>query len=138
MTCKYVGISFLFARSNIHEYAAVARLIFDLVKDRKPEALPKVNIQYRPLRRDPLRYDEPFTEAITAAQIQEAVRTGAGAGGYFRGDEGVSAEPDQCHSGLGRQYPSPARVPRCYYSQTFRMVRANGDSAPVLCAGDSA
>ena len=51
----YVGISFLFARSNVHEYAAIARFVFDLVRKHKPYALGKVNIQYRPLRRDPYR-----------------------------------------------------------------------------------
>jgi len=40
---RYVGVSFLFARSNIHDYAAVARFIFELVKKEKPWALHKVN-----------------------------------------------------------------------------------------------
>ena len=48
---KYTGISFLFAKSNIHEYAEVAQFIYELVKKEKPHALHKVNIQYRPLRR---------------------------------------------------------------------------------------
>ena len=36
---NYVGISFLFARSNIHDYASVARLIFALVKREKAACL---------------------------------------------------------------------------------------------------
>ena len=70
---RYAGISFLFARSNIHDYAAVARFVFELVKSEKPHALNKVNIQYRPLRRDPHLYREPFTQAVTIEQIQKAV-----------------------------------------------------------------
>jgi pyruvate-formate lyase-activating enzyme len=70
---KQVGISFVFARSNIHDYAAVARLIFELVKAEKPQALHKVNIQYRPLRGDPCRYAEPFTQAVTEEQIGRVV-----------------------------------------------------------------
>ena len=67
---RYVGISFLFARSNVHDYAAVAQFIFELVKKEKPDALHKVNIQYRPLRRDPRDYDRPFTQAVTSEQIE--------------------------------------------------------------------
>ncbi|MBK8043936.1 MAG: radical SAM protein [Haliscomenobacter sp.] len=48
----YVGISFLFAKSNVHEYAQVAEFIYSLVKKERPKHLHKVNIQYRPLRRD--------------------------------------------------------------------------------------
>ena len=129
---KYVGISFLFARSNIHEYADVARLIFDLVQDRKPEALPKVNIQYRPLRRDPHRYNEPFTEAITAAQIQKAVGqvreladTSAEMKAFLRNQTNVTAV-------LGGSTHPPHEFTRCYYSQTFKIVRANGDLRPCF------
>jgi MoaA/NifB/PqqE/SkfB family radical SAM enzyme len=129
---KYVGISFLFARSNIHEYAAVARLIFDLVKARKPEALHKVNIQYRPLRNDPLRYDEPFAEAITAAQISEAaaaVQELAGSSeelkAFLRNQTNITAV-------LGGNTHPPHEFSRCYYSQTFRIVRANGDLRPCF------
>ncbi len=129
---KYVGISFLFARSNIHEYAAAARLIFNLVKDRKPEALPKVNIQYRPLRRDPHRYNEPFTEALTLAQIREAVRkvreladTSEEMKAFLRNQTNITAV-------LGGNAHPPHEFARCYYSQTFKIVRANGDLRPCF------
>ena len=37
----HVGISFLFSRANIHEYAEVARLVYNLVKKEKPQHLHK-------------------------------------------------------------------------------------------------
>ncbi len=129
---KYVGISFLFARSNIHEYAAVARLIFDLVKDRKPEALHKVNIQYRPLRRDPHRYDEPFTEAITTAQIQEAVEQVRELAGTSEEMKAFLRNQTNVTAVLGGNTHPPHEFSRCYYSQTFRIVRANGDLRPCF------
>jgi MoaA/NifB/PqqE/SkfB family radical SAM enzyme len=129
---QYVGIGFLFAQSNIHEYAAVARLIFDLVQESKPKALHKVNIQYRPLRRDPHLYDKPFTEAISTAQIREVVRqvreladTSDEMKTFLRDQTNVTAI-------LGGNTHPPHEFSRCYYSQTFRIVRANGDLRPCF------
>jgi MoaA/NifB/PqqE/SkfB family radical SAM enzyme len=129
---RYVGISFLFARSNIHDYAAVARLIFELVKAEKPQALHKVNIQYRPLRRDPYQYHEPFTQAITDAQIEQTVdeiRKLADSSqelkAFLRNQTNVTA-------GVGGNTHPPHAFSRCYYSQTFRIVRANGDLRPCF------
>jgi MoaA/NifB/PqqE/SkfB family radical SAM enzyme len=126
----YVGISFLFARSNIHDYAAVARFIFELVKKEMPEALHKVNIQYRPLRRDPDRYAQPFTQAVTRKQIQRAVRevreladSSGEVKAFLRNQTNITAV-------LGGNTHTPHEFSRCYYSQTFRIVRANGDLRP--------
>jgi MoaA/NifB/PqqE/SkfB family radical SAM enzyme len=128
----YVGISFLFARSNIHDYASVARLIFDLVKAEKPNALRKVNIQYRPLRRDPYRYDEPFTQAVTeeqirrvTGQIRELADSSHEMKAFLRDQTNIPAI-------LGGNAHPPHEFSRCYYSQTFRIVRANGDLRPCF------
>ncbi|NMC64011.1 MAG: radical SAM protein, partial [SAR324 cluster bacterium] len=47
---EYVGVSFLFSKLNIHEYADVAALVFHTIKTHKPESLGRVGIEYRPLR----------------------------------------------------------------------------------------
>ncbi|MGD8857572.1 MAG: radical SAM protein [Chloroflexota bacterium] len=129
---KYVGISFLFARSNIHDYAAVARLIFDLVKREKPRALQKANIQYRPLRCDPYRENSPLSEAVTPAQIEQAVRevrqladSSAEMKAFLRDQTNITAI-------LGGNTHPPHEFSRCFYSQTFRIVRANGDLRPCF------
>jgi MoaA/NifB/PqqE/SkfB family radical SAM enzyme len=129
---RYVGISFLFARSNIHDYAAVARFIFELVKKEKPHALHKVNIQYRPLRRDPYRYDKPFTQAVTLEQMQRAVSevreladSSQEMKAFLRNQTNITAI-------LGGNAHPPHEFSRCYYSQTFRIVRANGDLRPCF------
>jgi MoaA/NifB/PqqE/SkfB family radical SAM enzyme len=129
---RYVGISFLFARSNIHDYAAVARFIFQLVKEEKPHALHKVNIQYRPLRRDPYRYDKPFTQAVTLEQMQRAVSevreladSSQEMKAFLRNQTNITAI-------LGGNAHPPHEFSRCYYSQTFRIVRANGDLRPCF------
>ncbi len=128
----YVGISFLFAQANIHDYAAVARFIFDLVKNEKPRALHKVNIQYRPLRRDPHAYNKPFTQAVTAEQIHNAVRdvrqladSSAEMKRFLKNQTNITAI-------LGGNTHPPHDFSRCYYSQTFRIVRASGDLRPCF------
>ena len=129
---RYVGISFLFARSNIHDYAAVARFIFELVKREKPHMLHKVNIQYRPLRRDPSDCDGPFTQAVTPEQIQGVVRevrdladSSQEMKAFLRNQTNVTAI-------LGGNAHPPHEFSRCYYSQAFKIVRANGELRPCF------
>jgi MoaA/NifB/PqqE/SkfB family radical SAM enzyme len=129
---RYLGISFLFARSNIHDYADVARLVFELVKEEKPHCLHKVNIQYRPLRRDPYLYGRPFTQAVTDEQIQKTIHqirkladSSQELKTFLRNQTNVTAI-------LGGNTHPPHDFSRCYYSQTFRIVRANGDLRPCF------
>jgi sulfatase maturation enzyme AslB (radical SAM superfamily) len=128
----YVGVSFLFARSNLHEYADVARLIFELVQREKPQALPKVNIQYRPLRCDPSQPDTPFTQAVSAEQIERTIcdiRSLADSSpemkAFLRDQTNITAI-------LGGGAHLPHAFSRCFYSQTFRILRANGDLRPCF------
>jgi MoaA/NifB/PqqE/SkfB family radical SAM enzyme len=129
---RYVGISFLFARSNVHDYAAVARLIHDLVKAEKPHALHKVNIQYRPLRRDPYRCDEPFTQAVTEGQIRRVVSQVRQLADSSQEMKAFLRDQTNITAILGGNTHPPHQFSRCYYSQTFRIVRANGDLRPCF------
>jgi MoaA/NifB/PqqE/SkfB family radical SAM enzyme len=128
----YVGISFLFARSNVHEYATIARFIFDLVKKHKPHSLRKVNIQYRPLRHDPYRYDRPFTEAVTADQVERAVAEVRELADSSREMHEFLKHQTNVTAILGGNSHPPYEFDRCYYSQTFHIVRANGDLRPCF------
>ncbi len=126
----FVGISFLFARANIHEYTAVADLVFHLVKDRKPNHLHKVNIQYRPLRRDPHDYHRPFNEAITEQQIQATVQDIRSLASRSSEIERFLREQTNIAAVLRGNTHSPYGFSRCFYSQTFKIVRASGDLRP--------
>lgn len=127
-----VGVSFLFANSNIHEYSAVARTVFALVQSQRSDLLPKVNIQYRPLRRDPIGYDRPFTEAVSESQIAAAiseVRRLADSSDemrcFLRDQTNITAI-------LGGNSHPPHSFSRCQYSQIFRIVRASGELRPCF------
>lgn len=128
----YVGISFLFAKTNIHEYAKVASFIYNLVKSEKPKHLHKVNIQYRPLRHDPYEYYKPFTEAISEQQLQKAVKevqdlaaSNSSIRQFLKNQTNITAV-------LGGNSHPNLEFDRCYYSQTFRIIRANGDLRPCF------
>ena len=127
-----VGISFLFAKSNIHEYAKVADFIYHLVKKEKPEHLHKVNIQYRPLRRDPYEYEEPFEAAITSVQINKAVNEVLKLAHSSSEMENFLREQTNITAVLGGNSHPPLEFDRCYYSQTFKIIRANGDLRPCF------
>lgn len=129
---RYVGISFLFAKSNVHEYADVARFVYNVVKKKKPHALPKVNIQYRPLRRDPYRYDQPFTEAVSPKQIEQAVGDVRKLADSAEEIKQFLKHQTNITAILGGNSHPPHEFSRCYYSQTFHIVRANGDLRPCF------
>lgn len=127
-----VGLSFLFARSNIHEYAAVARFVFDLVKQEKPHALHKINIQYRPLRHDPYLYDKPFTEAVSSAQVAKALQEVRELAESSQEMKAFLRHQTNITAVLGGNTHPPHEFSRCYYSQTFKIVRANGELRPCF------
>jgi MoaA/NifB/PqqE/SkfB family radical SAM enzyme len=128
----YVGVSFLFAQSNVNEYAQVAKFVFDLVEQEKPHALEKVNIQYRPLRRDPYHYDKPFDEAVTGDEIVHAVQDVIALAGTSLKMERFLREQTNITAILGGSTHPPHEFSRCHYSQTFKIVRANGDLRPCF------
>lgn len=131
-SAHYVGLGFLFARANIREYAAVARLIFTLVSRKQPQHLAKVNVQYRPLRQDPHQLGQPFAEAITGEEIAETVAairvlaaTSLALKSFLRQQTNITAV-------LGGNKHQPHRFRRCYYSQIFTILRASGDLFPCF------
>jgi len=127
-----VGISFLYARSNIHDYAEVSRLVFDLVNSHRPDALHRVNIQYRPLRQDPYLYEETFTEAVTSEQVDRAVEEVRALASADPALEAFLRDQTNVTAVLGGNSHPPHPFARCYYSEAFRIVRANGDLRPCF------
>jgi len=127
----YVGISFLYARANVHEYADVAEFIFRLVKREKPQFLSKVNIQYRPLRRDPHNYHLPFDDAVDQSHINRAVQEIRSLAENAEMKDFLKRQTNITGILGGNTHPSH-EFSRCYYSETFKIVRANGDIRPCF------
>ncbi|MBI4560045.1 MAG: radical SAM protein [Candidatus Hydrogenedentes bacterium] len=128
----YVGISFLYAKSNVHEYAEAARFIYEIVHRTNPAAMAKVNIQYRPLRRDPYQYSQPFTEAVTPHQISRAVDDVCKLADGSPEMKRFLREQTNVTAILGGNTHPAFDFGRCYYSETFHIVRANGDVRPCF------
>ena len=129
---EYVGLSFLFSRINVHEYADIAKMVHELVSERKPAALPKVNIQYRPLRRDPYHYDRVFDLGVTQSQIDATVAELNSLADTSPEMERFLREQTNATAILGGNSHPPHEFSRCYYSQVFRIVRASGDLRPCF------
>lgn len=127
-----VGISFLFSRYNVHEYAQVNSFIYDLVNKYNPNVLKKVNIQYRPLRRDPKDYNKPFNEAISEQQIQQTMNEILLLAHRSPDMERFLREQTNITAILGGNSHSPYEFSRCRYTQIFRIIRANGDIRPCF------
>ncbi|OGG13942.1 hypothetical protein A3D77_03500 [Candidatus Gottesmanbacteria bacterium RIFCSPHIGHO2_02_FULL_39_11] len=91
-----------------------------------------MNIQYRPLRRDPRDYHKPFDLAIDQTQINQAVREVIALANSSLDMERFLREQTNIPAILGGNTHPPHEFDRCYYSQTFKIVRANGDIRPCF------
>jgi MoaA/NifB/PqqE/SkfB family radical SAM enzyme len=126
-----VSIGYLYSKANIHEYAKVVDVVYNLVSKRKGHALPKVSIQFRPLRKDPK--DEKrkfFNHAIDEAQIKQTV---ADIRQLVTNQPEIAEfirEQTNISSFLHGNHHTPHEFDRCNYSQIFSIVRADGSVRP--------
>jgi len=128
----HIGIGFLFSKYNIHEYVKVAEFVYNKVKEHKPHHLHKVNIQYRPLRRDPRDYNKNFDEAVTYEQIEKTAEDIKKLANESKEIENFLRDQTNITAILGGNSHPPHEFSRCHYSQTFKIVRANGDLRPCF------
>ena len=87
----------------------------------------KLNIQYRPLRRDPKDRGRSFPAGITTNQIRATVSK---LEKYAKSSENVTRflrEQTNSEAVLGGNEHPPHNFERCYYSQIFHIVRASGE-----------
>lgn len=124
-----VNVGFVFYAGNIHEAPQAARYFYDLVNTHCPEALGRLYIDYRPLRRDPKDLARDFPESVSGAQIAQAC------------EEFLSLASDpwfasflrtntNCVSILDGHTHDRTGFTRCDYSSIYRLIRANGDVRP--------
>ena len=69
-----IGVGFVFSSGNIHEAVDSARFFFDLIRTECPTELSRLNIQYRPLRRDREDAGRRFPQAVSRSQIEDVER----------------------------------------------------------------
>lgn len=128
MDIPYVGIGFVFSKANVREYAPVARLIFDFVRRERPDCLPRVNIQYRPLRDD--YFPAGFPLAVDEQDIRGVVDDLEELAGESPEMEAFLRDQTNARAILAGNIHTPQEFGRCYYAEVFKIVRANGDVRP--------
>ena len=133
---KYVGVGFVFSRYNMHEYADFARLIYDLVPARDRT---RVNVQYRPLRRDPQHRSRPFFEALSEQDIKDTADQVFKLACERPDMIPFLREQTNITDVLGGNVHTPRPFSNCHYAELFKIVRANGDIRPCcICPDDPA
>lgn len=129
---KYVGVGFVFSKFNIHEYVSIIPFIHDFILKGKPNSLARINIQFRAFRNDPPNFslentvDKQDAQNVIAevlALLDERPELES----FIRNRTNVTAIID---------YINSTRLPfaRCYYSEVFKQIRANGEIRPC-CMG---
>lgn len=130
---EQVGVGFLYSNKNIFEYAAVAKLIYELVQREKPEHLSKVNIQYRALHRDPPATSNP--DAINDEEINQTVdKIVELAKSSPKMEQFLREQTNVVKVLKGNTHPIES-FSHCYYMEARTIVRANGDLRPCCVAG---
>ncbi|MFX0095620.1 MAG: radical SAM protein [Candidatus Hodarchaeota archaeon] len=129
---KYVGASFLYSQANISEYVAFAKKLYELVSDKAPQHLHKFNLQYRPLRKDPKDEKRDFPEQITEKQIMRVVSAIIQFADSSPDVEKFLRDQTNIEAVLGGNSHPPHDFSRCFYSQVFHIVRANGEIRPCF------
>lgn len=129
---KFVGVSFLYSRDNISEYVPFAEYFFNLVKRKSPENLKKLNLQYRPLRKDPKDKGREFPEAVTETEIRKTIGDIVSLASSSKEMEDFLRDQTNIEAILGGNSHYPHNFSKCYYSQLFHIVRANGDLRPCF------
>ena len=123
-----VGMGFVYSTINIHEYVEFARFIYNLVRDKKPEKLHKVNIQYRPFKEDRIGIANPYK--ITPQQVQSTVERILIMTQQYPDMIPFLKEQTNIESFVGGSIFQPYRFTECNYSKIFRIVRADGELRP--------
>jgi len=127
-----VGGSFLYSKANIREYVPFIRHFYELVLSEIPEALPRLNLSFRPLRRNPTDKGREFPEAISEEDIAATVSAILAFAHESHSHANFLRERTNVEAVLGGNLQPEMPFERCYYAQIFHIVRANGDLRPCF------
>ncbi|MEM5792737.1 MAG: radical SAM protein [Candidatus Aenigmatarchaeota archaeon] len=127
-----VGGTFLYSKININEYVDFARYFYKKVKEEQPNNLCRLNLSYRPLRRNPNDKRKKFPGYITKEDIEKTVKKIIEFANESIEVENFLREQTNIEAVTGGNLQPPMPFKRCYYSQIFHIVRANGDIRPCF------
>jgi MoaA/NifB/PqqE/SkfB family radical SAM enzyme len=126
-----VNIGFVFSRENISEAADAAHFFYEQVRSHRPEALDRLHIEYRPMRKDSKdegRADFPgaVTEDDIAACFKRFVELSRDDDAFKRF---LGTQTNMEIVGRGNAH-KPVPFEHCGFSTIFRLVRADGEMRP--------
>ena len=127
-----VGGSFLYSKANIREYVPFVRHFYELVLAEIPEALPRLNLSFRPFRRNPTEKGREFPGAISEEDVAATVDAILAFALESPAHARFLREQTNVEAVLGGNLQPRMPFARCYYAQIFRIVRANGDLRPCF------
>ena len=126
-----VGVSFLYSQENADEYAEFIIKVFDMVRKDCPKELPRVNIQFRPLRcPDP---EDNKKYAVNKTQID--AQLGKLSSECQRSPElaGFVRRQTNAYAILGGNVHPLLCFLACRYSSVAGIVRATGKIITCFC-----
>lgn len=127
-----VGGSFLYSKTNIHEYIHFVRHFYELVRREKPHRLPCFNLSFRPLRQNPNDVGREFPEMISESDIDITVQQICEFAAESPEIKCFLCEQTNIEAVLGGNFQPALPFQRCYYLQIFHIVRADGDVRPCF------
>jgi len=128
---KQVGVSFLYSNGNVDDYSDFVCKVYHLVVGSCPTELPRVNIQFRPLRCADPKDNQKF--AVSKEQINRQLQKLTQA---CEGDQALRAfvrrQTNATALWGGNEHPL-LRFSACRYSSVAGIVRASGKIIPCFC-----
>jgi hypothetical protein len=129
-TTQQINVGFVFSRENVRDAAKAALYFFDLADDFCPEALGRLCVEYRPLRKDLEGEGRDFPEAVTDGDVALAVAGFRGlASGRPRFAEFLRVRTNWEIIQKGNSHEIVG-FGHCGYSSIFRLIRASGEVRP--------
>jgi sulfatase maturation enzyme AslB (radical SAM superfamily) len=126
-----VNIGFVFSRENIGEAPDAAHFFYEQVRSHRPEALDRLHIEYRPLRKD--SKDEGRTDFPEAVTEQDIAACFSRFTDLARDDKPfqkfLGSQTNMEIIGRGNTHKQVA-FEHCGFSSIFRLVRADGEMRP--------
>jgi len=131
-----VGIGFLYSKNNINEAFEVSKLIFERCLLKYPNQISKINIQYRPLRKDFCNSRKCFKDAISVKDAENEIEKFNNEFKLNKVYKNFVQENTNYQDILKGNFNKQIGFHYCSYSKISVLVKANGNIRPCCIGQD--